>query len=234
MTERQPATETETENDLTQVIRGRGPCTYLLLSLIGLILLYPYFQEGVFARVSLAILFSLVLLGGALAIRQSRPALFLKIALALLGVTLEWTALWIGNTHMLAFAGIFYAVFLAVTVGEVLDYILQRGRITADKLHGGLAGYIMLAVLWAFIYALIERLSPGSFGPNHIDLGQPGAFFQLIYFSLTTLTTTGFGDITPMTNQARSFVMVEEFAGLFFVGVVIARLAGLYPPSFKK
>ena len=52
--------------------------------------------------------------------------------------------------------------------------------------------------------------------------------------SLTTLTTTGFGDITPMTNQARSFVMVEEFAGLFFVGVVIALLAGLYPPSFKK
>jgi len=232
MTERQSTTETD--NDLAQVIRGRGPCTYLLLSLIALILLYPYLQEGVFARVLLAILFLFVLLGGTLAIRQSRPALFLKIVLALLGVTLEWTALWRGNTHMLALAGIPYAVFLAVTIGEVLDYILQRGPITADKLHGALAGYIMLAVLWAFIYGLTEIFSPGSFGPNRIDLGQPGAFFQLIYFSLTTLTTTGFGDITPMTNQARSFVMVEEFAGLFFVGVVIARLAGVYPPSSKQ
>ena len=218
----------ETDNDLAQVIRGRGPCTYLLLSLLALILLSPYFQEGVFARVSIAILFLLVLLGGALAIRQSRSALFLKIGFAFLGVTLEWTALWTGNTYILAFAGIPYAAFLAVTIGEVLDYITQPGPITADKLHGGLAGYIMLALLWAFIYALIERLSPGSFGPSRIDLGQPGAFFQLIYFSLTTLTTTGFGDITPMTNQARSFVMVEEFAGLFLVAVVIARLA-----SFK-
>jgi hypothetical protein len=139
-----------------------------------------------------------------------------------------------GNTTMLALAGIPYGLFLAIAIGEVLGYILRRGPITADKLHGALAGYIMLALLWAFIYGLIERLSPGSFGPNRIDLGKPGAFFQLLYFSLTTLTTTGFGDITPMTNQARSFVMVEEFAGLFFVGVVIARLAGVYPPTIKQ
>jgi len=229
---RQPTTETD--EDLAQVIRGHGPCTFLLLALIALILLYPYFQEGVLARVSLAVLFLLVLIGGAFAIRQSRPVLIVKIGLALAGLALEWTALWRGNTTLLVLAGIPYAAFLAVTIGEVLGYILRRGPVTADKLHGALAGYIMLALLWAFIYALIERLSPGSFGPNRIDLGQPGAFFQLIYFSLTTLTTTGFGDITPMTNQARSFVMVEEFAGLFFVGVVIARLAGLYPPTFSQ
>jgi hypothetical protein len=229
MKERLPTTEID--EDLAQVIRGRGPCTYLLLALIALILLYPYFQEGVLARVSLAILFLLVLLCGAFAIRQSRPALILKLALALLGLTLEWTALSMGNTTMLALAGIPYGLFLAIAIGEVLGYILRRGPITADKLHGALAGYIMLALLWAFIY---ERLSPGSFGPNRIDLGKPGAFFQLLYFSLTTLTTTGFGDITPMTNQARSFVMVEEFAGLFLVGVVIARLAGVYPPTVKQ
>ncbi len=223
----------ETDDDLAQAIWGYGPCTGLLLSLLALILLYPYFQGGIVARISLAILFLLVLLGSAFSIRGSRVALILKAAFGVLGVALEWTAIWKQNSAMLSLAGLPYAAFLVITIGEVLDYILKRGPITSDKLHGALAGYIMLAFVWAFLYAWIERLSPGSFGPNRIDLGQPGAFFQLLYFSLTTLTTTGFGDITPMTNPARSFVMIEEFAGLFFVGVVIARLAGLYPPDDK-
>jgi hypothetical protein len=63
---------------------------------------------------------------------------------------------------------------------------------------------------------------------------ESGAFFHLLYFSFTTLTTTGFGDITPVTDQARSFVMIEEFAGVFFVGVLIARLAGLYPATARR
>jgi hypothetical protein len=231
---KEPSPTTGIDDDLAQVIRGRGPCTYLLLALIALILLYPYLQDGTFGRVSLSILFSLVLLGGAFAIRQSRRGLIFKSGLALLCIALQWTALLSQDTAVLAAAAIFYAVFLALSFAEVFNYILRRGPITADKLHGALAGYIMIAVFWAFVYAVVERVSPGSFGPNRIDLGQPGALFVLIYFSLTTLTTTGFGDIAPMTNQARSFVMIEEFTGLFFVGVVIARLAGLYPASPKE
>jgi hypothetical protein len=115
----------------------------------------------------------------------------------------------------------------------VQRYIMKRGPITADKLHGALAGYIMLAFLWAFIYALVESVRPGSFAPA-VGTAESGAFFHLLYFSFTTLTTTGFGDITPVTDQARSFVMIEEFAGVFFVGVLIARLAGLYPATARR
>src|SRR5262249_26062560 len=151
----QPAT-TAIDDDLAQVIRGRGPCTYLMLALIALILLYPYLQEGTFARIALSILFSLVLLGGAFAIRQSRRALIFKSGLALVCIALQWTALWTENTAVLAATAMFYAVFLALTFGEVFNYILRRGPITADKLHGALAGYIMIAIFWAFVYAVVE------------------------------------------------------------------------------
>ncbi|MWV13054.1 two pore domain potassium channel family protein [Pseudomonas sp. R-28-1W-6] len=229
-----PQDKAESNEDLAQLVIGHGPCTYLMLLLLGLILLFPYLEEGIFARTLLGILFSIVLFVGAFATRQTRWGFSLKLGLALLGVGLQWTALSTANIAILELAGITYATSLAVSFSGVLRYILKRGPITADKLHGALAGYIMLAFVWSFIYALVEISSAGSFGPGHLDFSQPGTFFKLIYFSLTTLTTTGFGDVLPLTNHARSLVMVEEFSGVFYVGVVIARLAGLYPSSQTK
>jgi hypothetical protein len=220
--------------DLAVIIRGRGPCTYLLLLLIGLILLFPYFEEGVFGRTLLGVLFSAVLLVGAIATRPSWWGLVFRLGLALCGIAFQWTALWTKNLALLDITGVFYAASLAVAIMSVLGYVLRRGPITADKLHGALAGYIMLAFAWAFVYALMERASAGSFGPGKLDFAQPGTFFRLIYFSLTTLTTTGYGDFIPLTNHARSVVMIQEFMGVFYVGVLIARLAGVYPPTAAK
>ena len=119
-------------------------------------------------------------------------------------------------------------MILVLTIGEVFRYILKKGPITADKLHGALSGYIMIAFLWTFIYALIESFTPGSFTLENVySANDPHAFFRLLYFSFTTLTTVGYGDITPVTDQARSFVMIEQFSGVFFVGILIARLADL-------
>ncbi|WP_371227560.1 potassium channel family protein [Pseudomonas sp. QE6] len=221
--------KTESDEDLSQMIIGIGPCTYLLLLLIGLILVFPYLEEGILPRTLLGVLFSSVLLVGAFAGPQSQRGLILKLGLALLGIGLQWAALWTGNLATLNLAGIAYTASLAVSISGVLRYVLKRGRITADKLHGALAGYIMLAFAWAFIYALTELDAASSFGPALLDFTQPGTFFKLIYFSFTTLTTTGYGDIVPLTNHARSLVMIEEFTGVFYVGVLIARLAGLYP-----
>jgi hypothetical protein len=226
-----PQDKAESDADLAQMVIGLGPCTCLLLLLLGLILLFPFLEEGLIARMSLGILFSTVLLVGAFATRQNRRGFILKLCLALLGIGLQWAALWAGSIAILELAGISYVASLAVSFSGVLRYILKRGPITADKLHGALAGYIMLAFVWSFIYALVEISAAGSFGPGQLDFRQPGTFFKLIYFSLTTLTTTGYGDVIPLTNHARSLVMVEEFSGVFYVGVVIARLAGLYPSN---
>ncbi|PTT87816.1 voltage-gated potassium channel [Pseudomonas sp. HMWF031] len=224
----------ETDADLAQLLIGQGPCTYLLLLLLGLILLFPFLEEGIFARTLLGIVSSIVLLVGAFAARQTRRGVILKLGLALLGVGLLWAALWTESIKILDLAGIAYTVSLTVSFSSVIRYVLRRGPITADKLHGALAGYIMLAFVWSFVYALVEISSAGSFGPGRLDFMQPGTFFKLIYFSFTTLTTTGYGDVLPLTNHARSLVMVEEFSGVFYVGVVIARLAGLYPSNQVK
>ena len=221
----------DSDEDLAQVVTGYGPCTYLLLSLVGLILLFPYAKGEFLGRALPAILYSLVLIGGAYAISWNRRRLIIGSGLALLGITLQWTALLTDIVAIYRLASVSYVVILILTIGEVFRYILKRGPITADKLHGALSGYIMIAFLWTFIYALIESFTPGSFTLKNVySANDPHAFFRLLYFSFTTLTTVGYGDITPATDQARSFVMIEQFSGVFFVGILIARLAGLYPP----
>jgi hypothetical protein len=223
----------ESDEDLAQVVTGHGPCTYLLLALLAVILLYPYLMANLFGRIALGLLFSTVLLGGAYAIGRTRWTMIVGFGLAILGVALQWATLLTRGVAIYRLEGAVYAIVLVFAIGEVLRYLLRKGPVTADKLHGALAGYIMLAILWAFAYTLMESFVAGSFNFSHTDATDPHAFFELLYFSFTTLTTVGFGDITPTTDQARSLVMIEEFTGVFFVGVLIARLAGLYPPEKK-
>ena len=86
----------ESDENLAEIVTGHGPCTYLLLSLVGLILLFPYAKGDVFGRIALAILHSLVLIGGAYAISRNRRTLVVGSGLAVLGVALQWTALLTG------------------------------------------------------------------------------------------------------------------------------------------
>ncbi|MEK1845173.1 MAG: two pore domain potassium channel family protein, partial [Pseudomonas sp.] len=110
-----PQNKAEPDEDLARLIMGRGPYTYLLLLLLGLILLFPFLEEGIFARTLLGILFSIVLLVGAFATRQTRWGFILKLGLALLGVGLQWTALWTESIAILSLAGIAYTASLAVS-----------------------------------------------------------------------------------------------------------------------
>jgi hypothetical protein len=230
---KKPVQRAETDPDLAQVVTGHGPCTYLLLALLGLILVYPYLTGGIASRVVLGLLYAAVLLGGAFAIERSPRLFVFGLGLGALGIAAQWTYL-ATELRLAGLAAAFvYVLFLLLTIGEVLRYILTKGPITADKLHGALAAYLMIAFLWAFIYILIENIAPGSFtlGGRPVGADPQKTFLHLLYFSFTTLTTTGYGDIIPVSDQARSIVIIEQFTGVFYVGVLIARLAGLYPPT---
>jgi hypothetical protein len=85
----------------------------------------------------------------------------------------------------------------------------------------------MIGVLWGFLYAIVDRASPQSFAMH----GSPSSLqlIDLLYFSFSTLTTTGFGDIVPLSRPARTAVMLEGIVGQLFLAILIARLVGVYP-----
>jgi hypothetical protein len=92
--------------------------------------------------------------------------------------------------------------------------------------------YILLAAQFVPIYGTLEALWPGSFVDDGV--GQPVFWQQLIYFSLTTLTTTGYGDILPVSAWARAFANVEQVIGVLYVAVLMGRLVGLFSSRPQK
>ena len=99
---------------------------------------------------------------------------------------------------------------------------------TQDKLFGAAAAYLMIGLFWAYLYALAGYVYPQSY----MILGQAGTlvYADALYLSMTVLTSTGFGDVTPITRQARGICMIEQITGALFIAILIARLAGVYPP----
>jgi Ion channel len=88
----------------------------------------------------------------------------------------------------------------------------------------------MLAIVWMYGYVLIQAVVPESFTVAGSS-DRPLTMLEILYFSATVLTSTGFGDVVPVTGPARGLVIVEEIVGVLFVAILIARLAGIYPPA---
>jgi hypothetical protein len=155
----------------------------------------------------------------------------LIIGVVLSASLLETVSIYSNNQSLFNLGIGFSTLFYLLIIKRILYYIFVRGPITADKLHGAIAVFITLAILWTGIYTLVENLWPGSFEfPTEKKVGDPWRYYDLLFFSFTSLTTVGYGDIVPISHHARVLAILEQLIGVFFVAVLIARLAGVYPP----
>ena len=151
------------------------------------------------------------------------------LLLAVPAVAFQYLGITTGDPEPLAMAWGFGAALYAVTVTYLLRYVFQPDVMTADKLYGAAAAYLMLGVLWSYVYSIVDYVYPRSFSIG----GQPAPLppIDSLYFSFTVLTSTGFGDIVPLARQARAICIVEQLTGALFLAILIARLAGVYPPT---
>jgi Ion channel len=104
--------------------------------------------------------------------------------------------------------------------------MMEDYRVTTDELFAAGATFTLLA--WGFAYAQLacQTWLPGSFSGDTYS-GQPWSFLELLYMSFNNLSSTGLGDIVPITAPARVLVMLEQFAGVAYIAVVVSRLIGL-------
>lgn len=112
----------------------------------------------------------------------------------------------------------------------VLGDVVRCSSVSLNEIFGAICGYLLIAFLMGASYNLLETLYPNSFLLKPEDTG-PGQMNALVYFSLVTLSTVGYGDIVPLTREARSLVVMEAIIGQFYLAVLVARLMGSYLAS---
>ena len=205
----------------------RNRCSALLVALCLLILLNPLFVGSRAGTTSIIFGLYAVLMLAVWALRVGRRMIWAAAFLAFIAVDAVLLDLGGQPVRPLMLAGT--ALFTGVVTVALLRYVLDWHPIKTDKVFGAVAAYVLIAFTFASLFALLQLVEPGAFrdttrGGGDGVLGWP----TLMYFSFTVLTSTGFGEIIPLSNMARSLIVIEQVLGVMYVAFLVARLANLY------
>jgi hypothetical protein len=203
-------------------------CFHLFIAMLALVLVGPLAAATPRGWIVVDAAESFVLVAAVAAFGRSMLSVVIALLLALPMVGFQFLAGEFGVRQYTMFSTAFGAAFYATTLIYLFAYVFRREVMTADKLYGAAAAYLMIGVLWAYLYGVVEYFLPGAFvsatGKPQLDA------IDSIYFSFTVLTSTGFGDIVARAPIAQSLTVAEEIIGVLFVAILVARLAGIYPP----
>jgi Ion channel len=198
----------------------------LLVSLLLFFVVYSFVIGLLWAELVLNLSFILILFSGIFAISETRSTLIISLILALLVLIFRWSFILTDILILGIFKEGISIIFWSYVAVSILKFVLKQPKVTPELIYGALSVYFILGLAWASCYQLLESQQPGSFSlPEHQSADQPN-FFRFWYFSMVTLTTLGFGDISPVTMPARTFVVLEAIMGQFFLAVLIANLVG--------
>ncbi len=214
---------------LAQVFFQR--CFYLFVAVLVLIMATLLLEPTPRGRIMLNIGNLVVVVAAVAAVGRTQLSFVIALLLAAPTLVFQWFAIDGDDSRFLLHSWAFGAALYASTIAYLLRYVFQRDVMTADKLYGAAAAYLMLGTLWAYLYAITNHLRPGSFAFGGA-VASP-RFDDLLYFSFTTLTSTGLGDAVPVLRYARGLCVLEQLMGALFLAILIARLAGVYPPRVE-
>ena len=205
----------------------RHPCAVLLLVQLAGIVVHPFLDAEPFGRAVFGVLSVVVLAVGVQAVRMSGSLTSVALALAVPVAALTLvTGVVPDNGAVTVAASMLHAAFYFYVGWALIRYMFEDGITTADELWATAATFTVLAWAFAYVYVVVQVLWPGSFTAA-VDAGLPRTWMDLLYMSLTTLSGTGLSDILPVTPHARSFVMLEQLAGMFYLALVVSRVASL-------
>ncbi|GHC09383.1 potassium channel family protein [Cerasicoccus arenae] len=203
-----------------------GKYFWLLLSLLFLIILVPIVDDDDWGAPVLGVIAMLTLVFGLRAVAGERRTLFIAILLGIIAYGLSTRSYLTGTDVLIPLP--FQLAFYGYINLTILRSILEAKKITADVICGGIAVYLLLGINWAILFAAIELIHPGSLVvSSSFDQNGMSTPMDFLYFSFTTLTTLGYGDIVPVSNAARAASIGAAVSGVLFIAVFIGRLVGL-------
>lgn len=202
------------------------PDLLLLLSLVLMILLHPILDRSTLRRLLMEVLIFVPVVLATIRLSQIKRRLWptgLLAAGAMILVVLQ--DFWQG-TVIVTLKWAFLAAFFAVTVVGLFEFLRQAREVREVHLYTAVSIYLLLGLLWFSLYCAIDTYYPGS-------ILQGGSVLtnredQLLYFSLITLSTIGYGDIVPVDPEVRMLAALEGMIGVLYVAITVAILVSAF------
>ncbi len=212
------------------LVEALGKQRYLALSLLAFLFTMPLIDDtSTFNRLLTYVVLTFVFITGPFAIASTPARLVTTIILALM-VLLPGVASILGD-YQVAYsyslvAGILFFSFLAFLISKEL--LTDDTAVDSETLWGAANVYVLIGLCFAFSYAALATFQADLFTGKFIDQPSRDQLFGYIYFSFVTLTTLGYGDITPNTTGAATLTYLEAVIGQLYIAIMLARLVGLY------
>jgi len=223
--------------DVLRVIQ-RSRYLLLLIALSVLLIAYPFWSRDVVGLATFDIMLWGVLLGGLWALHRNPGLLRIALALAVTAFAMNVVTYQVPIHEVVLVSCLLDLVLLLFVTAIILSHVVEEGKVDADRIFGAICGYLLIGLSWALIYGALDLVQPGSFDlgkvpavPTGLGASDPAPHFAdmdpMIYYSLVTLSTLGYGDIVAVTRAARSLSALEAIVGQLYIAVVVARLIGL-------
>jgi len=208
---------------------GKNNFSWLLLALLTFLIGIPLLDQLqlVPVRVVKALMFSWLVCIGVWSLRNSRRGFMVGLVFVAVGVTANLIFANVPSNALAYLSILALAGFLLTAIVCTLQQVLIGTDISLNRLVGAICVYLLLGVIWAVAYSLLDMLVPGSFHgmASTTDFAWSGDW---LYFSFVTMTTLGYGDILALTPTARALAYMQAVFGQFYVAILVAGLVSAY------
>ena len=209
-----------------RILVRHHPSAFLLGAQLLSLLLYAAY-DGMHSGRALLGAFSVIVLALAVWVVSRSPAInWIAWVIAIPAFLLSLLSALVVDPHLLVWSSLLKAALYLYTAGSLIAYMLGDHRVTTDELFAAGATFTLIAWGFAYVYLVCQAWYPGSFA-GVARPGEPRTFIELLFLSFTNLSAVGLGDVLPINSPARVLVMLEQFAGVAYIAVVVSRLIGL-------
>ena len=204
----------------------KGSFLYLLVMILAMLVISPLIEEFIHLRLLMDLFWTAIFIAAVYAVSHKKQYLAIGVLLGMPMVVSIWSAHALKHTGLFLLGHLCGAAFFVFTIVQILVFIYKQERVSKDLIVGAALVYLLMALAWAFIIAIVETVHPGSYAMTQ-DAG-PRITQDLLYYSFVTITTLGYGDITPVTRLARALCVIEAVIGQLYLVVSVAWLVGMH------
>jgi hypothetical protein len=206
----------------------RGLTSMLILLCIGNFILSPFIEHQKLLHIIARIVWLILLFDGITTLtRKKSRFIFLFYSAPVMMIVVNVVQMIIGGEVLAWLEFVVSLGVFAVLIGLVMARVFAEGEVTIHRVLGAILAYMLIGNLGAVIFQFMYQQNPGSFSIPAVYSEKGPDITVFLYFSYTTLTTTGYGEITPVYPFARNVVHVMQLLGVLYPAVLIGRLVGM-------